>query len=668
MSISMVLNLVLEGRGELLLRPYLDIRNTNINDLILWSGSDKYGFEREVRFGDELWKPIGEKVGVKFDGIDEIFKYEIKILSLSLYSQGVAQGMPPLKWSTVVGGIRVLRSFSFELSMKGLNSFSELKNFPSLKLRNVFKGICFDLGVNEKPRLASAVVTSFQWLFHYGLISPREKAIVGEVLLLAAEHHKSISKKNHSVIPTPVLKKLITAVTQEITSIKIIVHEWIIAQDEQMMLIKGGKYIVKNGRYKSIGPPISEGRTGLLAQLARLPALVNILVLAFTGMRDGEAFYLKNDSVIRKKIGGKKIFFIRTELSKTTDGSQTLEWICNELTADAVDFLVSVNLVVHKKAKLILEHLDEEISAAYRNELNYGIGDNRLFSVSYSIATCSFLMRSKRPKSGAFDIAGYFKISVEYADIQQLIRLSSNCKSVSPTSSERLKEYVVGDFFNFTPHQFRHTFAWFIIANKLGELDDIRYQYKHLWESMTLVYAKRGFESIGELLNIADSFAEQLTHLTVEELVDAALDEKLTGKGGERFSRRIKEMLGNQYTDSLQPHFKDVGQLVEFVSKHSGDLRGLSHGYCTKAMDCKVKNVADPSHCIYCDGYIASERHLPHWKAIKNNCEAKLMIIENSDTSLKPRLEAFKTALEVNLEGANQIIRTLDGKLRGQKI
>src|SRR5690606_25164564 len=121
---------------------------------------------------------------------------------------------------------------------------------------------------------------------------------------------------------------------------------------------------------------------------------------------------------------------------------------------------------------------------------------------------------------------------------------------------------------NFTPHQFRHTFAWFIIANRLGELDDIRYQFKHLWESMTLIYAKRGYESIGELLNLADQYSEEMTKLTVTELVQYSEERSIAGKGGNKFSQRIREMLGDQHTSGTQAHFKDASQLIEYVSKN----------------------------------------------------------------------------------------------------
>ncbi|HIF9106486.1 TPA: hypothetical protein ACX6QA_003468 [Photobacterium damselae] len=78
-----------------------------------------------------------------------------------------------------------------------------------------------------------------------------------------------------------------------------------------------------------------------------------------------------------------------------------------------------------------------------------------------------------------------FSIPVTQADIEQLETLGCNVQSVSASSKNFRLPYQVGVPFNFTSHQFRHTFAWFIVANHLGDLDDIKYQYKHLESSMT---------------------------------------------------------------------------------------------------------------------------------------------------------------------------------------
>lgn len=76
-----------------------------------------------------------------------------------------------------------------------------------------------------------------------------------------------------------------------------------------------------------------------------------------------------------------------------------------------------------------------------------------------------------------------------------------------------------------------------------------------------------------------------------------------------------------------------------------------------KGAGCKIKNASDPSHCLYCDTYYATPKHLPYWKAIKHSCEQKIERINAlSDTS---RYQSFLTGLEDNLNAANEIIGRL---------
>lgn len=98
---------------------------------------------------------------------------------------------------------------------------------------------------------------------------------------------------------------------------------------------------------------------------------------------------------------------------------------------------------------------------------------------------------------------------------------------------------------------------------------------------------------------------------------------------------------------------------MAFTTRHSESIRGLPHGYCTKGPSCKVKNAADPSHCLYCDTYFATPKHLPYWKAIKANCEAKLARIGGMENHEQQRFNVFRQSLEDNLFAANKIIGRL---------
>ena len=657
-SISFVLSECLVGIGEYKIKSFDEDRCHALQDVTLWSGSDCYGYGREVLFSSSTWKPIGEKIGISFTGINEAFQYEIKVLMLSLYSFGIGEGMPALKWSTIVSGIRSLMPLAKYLLSKDIDSWQDIEKLNKLKIRNHISNFLNEYEFYKKPSFSTSMNTAVRWLKYYKLIGDDVESMLSERLSPIIIAHSKSGRRSHPVIPTGVMKKLILSVISELESTTASVNMWIRIQKEDIKRIESKEFQIVNGRYKSVRK--GEKGDSIYTAVNRIRGLVNILVLAFTGMRDGEVLALRNDClVIRNSEEADLSYALVSELSKTTDGIQKLEWVCNEVASKYVSLLSSLNEVVFVKASAILKNLADEISEDYLNELQNGLKQKYLFSSNYTVNSCGFYRMSKRPSSLGFNISQHFNISVTSSDIHQLEQLGCNYRSVAPNKADGNEKYKVGDYFNFTPHQFRHTFAWFIIANRLGELDDIRYQYKHLWQNMTLIYSRRGYESIGQLLNIADDFSRKISNLTVQEIVDYSLSNQIAGKGGERFNERIRRMLGDQATDSVQPHFQNMSQVVEFISNNSNELRGVAHGYCTKGSDCKVKNIVDPSHCINCDGYIATPRHLPYWEAIKTNCEHKLEKIESAPKEMREKLKTFKAMLQKNLESANIVIESL---------
>ncbi|MGE5470501.1 MAG: hypothetical protein ACM3X0_06875 [Bacteroidota bacterium] len=112
------------------------------------------------------------------------------------------------------------------------------------------------------------------------------------------------------------------------------------------------------------------------------------------------------------------------------------------------------------------------------------------------------------------------------------------------------------------------------------------------------------------------------------------------------------------YGAEQQPHFNSAKEVIAFA-RHSDAIRGLPHGYCTKGPSCKIKNAADPSHCLYCDTYFATPKHLPYWKAIQANCTAKLNRIGQMPEEAQQQFQAFRQALEDNLFAATKIIARL---------
>jgi hypothetical protein len=377
-------------------------------------------------------------------------------------------------------------------------------------------------------------------------------------------------------------------------------------------------------------------------------------------MRYSEAMALSDDSAIERN--GK--YFIKTLLSKTTDETQSLEWVTNEVTYRAVKLLTRVCSVYRERAALLLKYHSDLLPLKRKLNLEFGLSNRTLFGVSPHKKSCEFSLNTKSTKNGFNNINKMFLIRVTEHDIAELERMGCNYQSVSSNHKKFKKPYEVGDFFNFTAHQFRHTFAWFIVANRLGDLDDIKYQYKHLENMMSLVYSQRGYESMEELIGLTESFSEFMVSQAMEDMVSAAQDGTLAGKGGQNFIAKLSEILADDLTTGNTPHFKNMEELITFAAKHTNNFRGVSHGYCTKGAECKVRNAADPSHCVWCDSYIATPRHLPHWLVVKKRCESQLAAFEKFPSEIKLRLKAFSTALKDNLEAANIIIDQLTIKVK----
>ncbi|WP_435000160.1 hypothetical protein ACRZ5S_22405 (plasmid) [Vibrio scophthalmi] len=395
--------------------------------------------------------------------------------------------------------------------------------------------------------------------------------------------------------------------------------------------------------------------------ISRLNLHVYTLVLAFTGMRDNEAYALKNHSHSYRVETGEEIFTVKSQLSKTTDGVVELDWVANKIVYDAVELLSKVNDIYNERVRLLLKHHSHSMSDSDIKGYTQGLKSNRLFGIRHTKYTTRFIEASRSSEAESSISLGRHYFQVTAGDIEQLEKMGCNYQSVSQQSGKRGLKYKVGDFFNFTAHQFRHTFAWFIIANRLGDLDDIKYQFKHLNDVMTFVYSERGYESLSELRTVIEYFEELVNKQAIEDIVESAKQGQVGGGGGERLSNFLAKLNSNQsqalFTTAQQPHFNNTHELIEFATRYSDSIRGLPHGYCTKGAGCKIKNASDPSHCLYCDTYYATPKHLPYWEAIKHSCEQKIERIQSlPDTA---RYQSFLTGLKDNLIAANEIIEKL---------
>ena len=472
-----------------------------------------------TKFGDESWRSPGNKLSITFTDATPKLAYQLKAMALGMYTQGAGEGMEPLSWPTIRRSIANLKRFGAWLKRYDVYGLDELNDLPGLRFRNIIHEMVQHMNMEKSPSVAQSLLTAMYWVRIYGLIENTSVFDVINEYLMPYTALKEQRRNKHAIIPPRILKILLNKSEAQVIKADAAFDSW------------RGIQLFLNDKISSCPPAkfCRDTYIGVLTkneqkELAKYHQTINtlrryvfVLVLSYTGMRYSEAMAMPDDAAIGKD--GK--YYIKTLLSKTTDGTQYLEWITNKITHDAVALLASVNEVYRQRAELLLAHHADALPEKRRLNMEFGILNRQLFNVSHHKQSCEFAAHSKASKNGFTNINTLFSISITDEDIELLNRMECNYQSVNSNHNGFKKPYKEGVSFNFTAHQFRHTFAWFIIANRLGDLDDIKYQYKHLENSMTLVYSQRGYESMEELINLTESFSEFMVTQAMGDMVQA---------------------------------------------------------------------------------------------------------------------------------------------------
>lgn len=209
-------------------------------------------------------------------------------------------------------------------------------------------------------------------------------------------------------------------------------------------------------------------------------------------------------------------------------------------------------------------------------------------------------------------------------------------------NSSRSGELVVGKYLpKLSPHDFRRTFAVFVVRNKLCNLISLKYQYKHLNLSMTAWYSNNA--NLAALLDMEmDKDLQKEIELANEEINTETLyhifndNEILSGKEGQRIMAERESNQSNIYMsrDEIRARIRN------------GTLSIVEHptGYCT-----------NPS----CDRICASEKSTEtcHHEIITRE---KVMIrVSNRDKLIKKF-----TALNTNQFYMASILKNIETEIK----
>ena len=670
-DLAEIIDVVSTANGRIAINDLSSAQIDALRDKIVWAYSDQRALLAVYPFGGRDFRQQGVQKGLVIATGSLQYDYELKALMLLLLHSGAREGGTPYKWLSVTQRVRPLARFAGYCARRGLKSFRTLDKLPLLKLRTILLSFLMDSeedgGMNAKVFTScyKSARDALKCLSMYALVCRSDFAeLVNELTLPEIDRHEAQHRLRHAIVPTGVMKRVISEATGYVNQAEVRFEEFAAVFRETHRGVVAAKCVDPAAAVYSTARRAARRLKSLLYDYFRdLQLHTYALVLAFTGMRDGEAGALKTGCGGQRIEGGETVFYVRSMLSKTDDNAISLDWVANEPAWRAVVLLSKVNELYYERARLVQRHYGERLTEEAANTFAHGLAEQWLFGLRLTVFTANFVRYTKGGDGiEALNLAHY-RAPVTAADVAQLEEMECNYRSVSGNSGHRGKPYRIGDTFNLTAHQFRHTFAWFIIASRLGDLDDIKYQFKHLHRAMTFVYAERGFKSLNQLRGVIEHFEAFVNGRSVNDIVQAAISDRVAGGGGERLARMLAS-LNSETSDEMfgaeqQPHFRNVKDIITFTTRHSESIRGLPHGYCTKGPSCKIRNAADPSHCLYCDTYFATPRHLPYWRAIKESCEARIGRIDGLPNEAQDQFQAFRQSLEDNLFAANRIIDRL---------
>ena len=428
---------------------------------------------------------------------------------------------------------------------------------------------------------------------------------------------------------------------------------WLRYYEDEITNIKNGNYIVKNGEYISRREHDSIKGASFISFLNKFRKVVVFNTLLFTGMRKDEAKELKNTCLFENE----ETFYITSSLNKTVVHKLETSWISSQSCNETLNLLIEINKKVKERVHTVLNTNDSRFSTEYIFHLKTNLKNDNIFSFNYSLNYCRFdtlqyIKTTEMNKNHAV-----FKIALDQHDIEQLEFLDCNYKSSQKSSNDYMVKYNVGDYFNFSPHQFRHTFAYFMISNNLCTIREIKHQFKHLMTAMTFIYTRRGIYA--EIINQSESLDETIKVKSLMGFSNAITQQNSAG-GGVKFILNSLNLKDFKYNVSIDPLLlNDLNKINSYLQNNKDSINFLPHGFCMNGSDCSFKSIAEPLSCINCHGYVTTNANLPFWKGLLEDLNSKLAKMYQLSNDHKAKFKNLILNLEKKEKQLSEIINTL---------
>ncbi|CAI2116771.1 Site-specific recombinase XerD [Serratia fonticola] len=664
----------LEHDGSYKIKRLTPIEINNIPDFIVYSSdfiNEQYNFK-----GNKFRPNKNEnRLSIK---THPVFEFEIKIILILIAKRGTKIGGIAKRFSTCTRIIRGLIQFAEFIYARDYESFHDLGSLNELKFNNIVSDYVNYRG-KQGESTVGLVKDVLATLYELNFLN---KSFSQKIIELNTKVRRTksdtVNRLKHPLVPPEIHKKTISECIQFFKgNNKEIIQFTFLGNkvNSNLEIYASKKPNARQSIHKILSRTLSEDEakeySRLRSKIERINPYAFTLLLSLTGFRVSEAKAVRNNAHKQKSEDGRTKYFIESTLRKYTNEDVVLEWVSCKPVYDVMELLSNINNIFFERMNLILQYYPSKITNRYSASYKEAINNKHMFSFNLSSKKGNLWVPQPTLPTN-IDTSGrdittvsldLIEIKTTEHDIDFLKKYKCNYKSVNAGSGVRGEKYKPGDIFRITPHMLRHTFAWFIVANKLGDIHHISQQFKHTNEMVTIVYAQRGFEAIDEFKNIIDRFDSLLTEEVISDIVESAIKGEISGGGGKRLKNLVERLNKGQpeiiFSTDHQEHIESIQALIAFATRNSDGILGLPHGYCTSGASCKMHGVAAPHSCIYCDTYFATRRHLPFWVAAKNSAERGINRIINSGAT--DRYQAFLNALNRTLDAAKKAIFDING-------
>lgn len=299
-------------------------------------------------------------------------------------------------------------------------------------------------------------------------------------------------------------------------------------------------------------------------------------LMSRTGMRADELYNLHTTNGYTVEIiSNQEIYIIHADLSKTTKGIQSKqdEFITTE---------------VGKKAYELLQALHEPL-----RDLHPG-SNNFFHKVTQGFGPITKHKLTRHPQDWFHKVMG-----------KELLIKNEDVVDLKVSDPNRI--FNIGDEYEFSGHQLRRSFSYYLIGYELLSFPQLKQQFSHVSMAMTRHYARNAskFQKLRKknknlVSEIEEERIEQKAKVYLKIYKKLANKERVAGGKGKTFAKNMMKSEQNLFKDKIHNDMLSLNYWKKQIRNKKRHIHAVAPGiYCTSSA-CSLRTQVNLMECVDC--------------------------------------------------------------------